>query len=384
LKIAFLMPVLDRGGITTAIAAITESLAQNPDYEIEILTNTRTLPEWAGFSDSVRLVPLSKRIRIPSLPGLRVEKTRQAIQISSGLVGYLRRKKPDVVVSFQAGSVLVIAAKIARYSGKIIIRESSTPSLASRFPRPILSGVKLLLKGWANRRADTVITLTPGSAVEVIERLRVSPGNVISIPNPINADRIGKRAAQTPEIPIPDMEEIPIIVWVGRFSPEKDATSAIRAFSLVLEQRQARLLLIGDGNQRQELVSLVNELGISEQVTFINWTENAHAYMASSTVFVNTSKFEGLGNALIEAQACGIPVVSTDAPYGPRMILDDGNAGTLVSVGSAAEIAVAILTYIENPELRRAHVAKATELLARFAPEKIANQYEEIMRPHQD
>jgi glycosyltransferase involved in cell wall biosynthesis len=142
-----------------------------------------------------------------------------------------------------------------------------------------------------------------------------------------------------------------LIVSVGRLSPEKDQRTLIRAMALMPADLNWRLAVVGDGAQRSALETLVRELGLADRIAFVGQVADPFAFMMRARVAVCTSIYEGLCNALIEALACGTPVVSTNCPYGPFEILQGGRFGTLTPVGDAQALAKAIASaLIDKPE----------------------------------
>ena len=135
-----------------------------------------------------------------------------------------------------------------------------------------------------------------------------------------------------------------MILGVGRLTPQKDFPTLIRAFARVRRQRPARLVIVGEGRPeaRAALMRLAAELGCAEDVSLPGFTHNPFCYMAHAGVFVLSSLHEGLPGVLIQALACGAPVVSTDCPSGPREILEGGRYGRLVALGDDAAMAEAI------------------------------------------
>jgi glycosyltransferase involved in cell wall biosynthesis len=144
---------------------------------------------------------------------------------------------------------------------------------------------------------------------------------------------------------------------------------------IVRERIASRLLIVGDGELRREAEHLINELGLEESVDIVGFVDNPFKYMAHSTVYAMSPRYEGLGNVYIEAQVCGLPIVSTDCPGGPREILLDGEAGLLVPVGDVNALAGAIIRYLESPQLAARHVAKGKENLSRFQSDLVADKY---------
>ena len=141
----------------------------------------------------------------------------------------------------------------------------------------------------------------------------------------------------------------PVVLGVGRLTRQKDFSTLIRAFAEVRRHGPARLIILGDGEDRSALEALVGELGIAVDVALPGFRENAMAYMARSALFVLSSAWEGLPTVLIEALAVGTRVLSTDCRSGPREILGDGALGALVPVGDVPAMATAILRELHRP-----------------------------------
>jgi len=140
----------------------------------------------------------------------------------------------------------------------------------------------------------------------------------------------------------------PLLLAVGRLQMQKDYPTLIRAFAQVRQSRRARLLILGEGKERLMLEALIKKLGLEEDVSLPGFVMNPYAYMARASLFVLSSRWEGLPTVLIEALCCGTPVVSTDCPSGPREILRDGQYGQLVPVAQADALAKAIETTLAD------------------------------------
>jgi glycosyltransferase involved in cell wall biosynthesis len=142
--------------------------------------------------------------------------------------------------------------------------------------------------------------------------------------------------------------EPPVILGVGRLTVQKDFPTLIRAFARVRQKRNARLLILGEGELRSELNALVAELGLQADVALPGFVENPFVFMRHASLFVLSSAWEGFGNVLVEAMACGMPVVSTDCPSGPAEILQNGKWGRLVPVGDVQALSEALLATLEE------------------------------------
>ena len=173
--------------------------------------------------------------------------------------------------------------------------------------------------------------------------------------------------------------DIPIIISVGRLALPKGFDTLIRAFNIVEKKMKARLVILGEGDKREELEGLIEELGLQDKVWLPGYIKNPYAYVKKADVFVLSSLFEGLPNVLIEALAMGIPCVSTKCKSGPKEILLNGKGGHLVDVGDAEKMAEAIIESLVNKEETIEMLQNAMGMLYRFTPEEVGKQYLEVI-----
>lgn len=135
---------------------------------------------------------------------------------------------------------------------------------------------------------------------------------------------------------------------------------------------------MGEGEDRGRLEYLIKELKLENDVSLLGFVENPYAYMQRSDVFVLSSRWEGFGNVLVEAMACGCPVVSTNCPSGPAEILGNGEYGILVPVGDVEKMAKSIIKILTNKELREELSNKALKRAKEFHVEKAVEKYLQI------
>ena len=140
-----------------------------------------------------------------------------------------------------------------------------------------------------------------------------------------------------------------MILAVGRLSAQKDFATLLEAFAKVARARLVRLIVLGEGEERESLSALADELGAASDVDLPGFAQNPYAYMSAADLFVLSSKWEGSPNVLVEAMACGTPVVSTNCPSGPEEILADGAYGPLVPVGDVDGLAEAMIELLDSP-----------------------------------
>ena len=156
---------------------------------------------------------------------------------------------------------------------------------------------------------------------------------------------------------------------------QKDFPTLLRAFARLRKQQPARLVILGEGKIKAALIALATELGILQDVALPGFVNNPLAWMSRSSVFVLSSVWEGFPGVLIEAMACGCPVVSTDCPSGPAEILNGGEYGRLVSMGDDGALAEAILTTLKKPLDSTKLRARAAE----FSVERALDKYLEVL-----
>lgn len=228
-------------------------------------------------------------------------------------------------------------------------------------------------------RADALVAVSRGAADELARTLEMDPAGVHVIPNSVPLAGIERLSGVEAPHPWFRAGEPPVVLSAMRAAPPKDPGTLIEAFARVRRGRLARLAFLGAFPKpyRAELRALAARLGVAEDVAFLGFDENPYRFMRRATVVALSSRHEALPLTLIEAMACGTPVVSTDSPHGPREILEDGRWGALTPVGDAAALARALEETLDGKHppaealMRRA---------ADFSPERAADDYEALFR----
>ena len=204
--------------------------------------------------------------------------------------------------------------------------------------------------------ADAIVAVSKTVADDLGSVAGIPRHSITTIYNPVVTPSLPSRACESTDHSWFAPGAPPVVLSVGRLAPVKDFPALVRAFARVRAVRDARLMILGEGKdapetarRRAELMVLAAELGIGCDVELPGFAPNPLAYMARAAVFVLSSTWEGFGNVLVEALACGCPVVSTDCPSGPAEILDRGRYGRLVPVGDDAAMAEAILATLDAP-----------------------------------
>jgi glycosyltransferase involved in cell wall biosynthesis len=227
------------------------------------------------------------------------------------------------------------------------------------------------------RKADCIIAVSEGVADDLVSVAGLARSEIRVIYNPVVTPELVARAEEPLVHPWLVPGAAPVVLGAGRLSPQKDFATLLRAFAQVRAARPVRLIILGEGELRGQLEAQAAALGVSEDIQFPGFVDNPYAYMRRAGVFVLSSAWEGFGIVLVEAMACGAPVVSTDCPVGPAEILDGGRYGPLVPVGDGGALAQSILSMLDRPMDPERLRARAGD----FALDKIGRQYLEVLCP---
>lgn len=318
------------------------------------------------------LSEVDKGVRLVDLGGKRVSAALPA------LVRYLRAERPDVLMSTlsHVNVMALVAKKIAGVATLVVVREASTPSAERvKWSSPKAALARLMMNA-SYRSADGVVAVSAGVAESIREIAGLPEDRVATLYNPVVTPGLAQLSEQSVSHAFLDPKVAPVILNVGSLREVKDHETLIRAFRVVVDRMDARLLILGEGPERRRLESLVAELGLDGRVDMPGFDSNPFAYMSRSDLYALTSRREGLPGALIQALACGLPAVSTDCRSGPREVLENGSLGALVPVGDFEALAEAMLRALRHPPERRDLIAHS----ARYDAERVIDGYVEYFR----
>jgi len=336
--IAFFLPSVRGGGAQRVIVNLIQGMVER-GLPVDLVLTT---------AEGVFLDQIPPAVRIFDLRAGRL------IRSIGPLARYLRRERPRVLVSSMthANLIALSAARLAGRSTPVMVTEHDTMSRSTRHYGPLTRVVwpHILQLGYAGAR--WVVAVSRGAADDFARSSGVPRERIHVAYNPVITPTILAQARQRPDHPWLAPGEPPVVLGVGRLTRQKDFPTLIRAFAAARQRHPARLIILGEGEDRPLLEGLARELGVADEVALPGFRANAMAFMATAAVFVLSSEWEGLPTVLIEALAAGTRVVSTDCPSGPREILQDGRLGALVPVGDAPALAAAIGAALESPAAR--------------------------------
>lgn len=355
-KISFFIPSLRGGGAERMFVNLANAFSEK-GFNVSLILAQKEGPYLSLINEKVNVVDLgASRVLFSLFP----------------LVKYLRKENPDYLLStLNHANIVAVMAKIFSFSKtKLIIRVPNYISISANVKEKIFAKVFY-------KKADKIIAISKGIKNDLVSTLGLSADKIEVIYNPVFEYSILEKFKENIDHPYFKSEKNKIFLGVGRLTYQKDFETLLRAFSKINKKlKNTKLIILGEGEDREKLQELIIERGLKNDVSIPGFADNPYAYMAKSDVFVLSSRFEGFGNVIVEAMACGTSVVSTDCPSGPREILEDGKFGKLVSVGDYKEMAKAIEETLENSMDSKILQKRAKD----FDIEKISEKYLSLMK----
>lgn len=290
------------------------------------------------------------------------------------LARLLRRESPQILLSTSSGANLIacLARALARRPTRLVLSERN---VLFRGQGRLKQRLQALLKRWLYRRADCVTAVSRGVADDLRRHLRLPPERLRVVYNPVLTPDLEELAAAAPPHPWLAGAD-PVILGAGRLVPAKGFDHLLRSFAELGPEPAARLVILGEGPERQALERLSESLGVADRVALAGFALNPFCFLSRCAVFVLSSRFEGLPGVLIQAMACGAAVVATDCPAGPAEIVTDGVDGFLVPVDDRRAMVARVARLLEDDSLRSRIGRAARRSARRFSLEAVLGGYE--------
>jgi glycosyltransferase involved in cell wall biosynthesis len=355
--LAVLLASIPMGGVGKMRVHLVNEIARR-GYRVELVLADLDSPYMGMVDSSIR------KTKIP---------TSHALMGVPSVAAYLLRARPRVLLTqrIRVNILGLRAHALVRSSARrfVTVNVNMTSKLAGHSPAKRAVELARLKRYYP--RNDGIIAVSRGVAQDAAALIGCPLERIHVCPNPTVTPELTRLAAEPLDHPWFAAGCPPVVLGVGRLFPQKDFPTLIRAFATLRAKRACRLVILGEGPQRPNLEALVAELGLAADVQLPGFVSNPYQYMGRAGVFVLSSLFEGLPNALTEALAVGAPLVSTDCPDGPREILEDGKHGSLVPVGDVETLSQAIARALDSPSPRAQRQAAAQ----RYTIERSASAY---------
>jgi glycosyltransferase involved in cell wall biosynthesis len=375
IKLLFLLPTYTFGGAERTSLNLLNGIDKSR-FRICLVTSKNI---YQNFQN----IDIEKFLSIEDLGmGVWFNSLRRFMHDMKKVVFLLKTEKPDIAFGMMhyPSSLLVFAKKLYGLDVKVIVspRGPSTEYL-KYFEKKFFR--KIYLKGIFSffcKYADGLVIASHGMKEECIRHFHADSARTIVIPNSVDFYEIKIKAEENIDIDIPSGFQL--ISTSGRLEREKNIPFLLKAFSLIRKTEKIRLMIIGDGTERKNLERLSRELNIEEDVVFVGYQGNPYKFIKRSDIFVHTCLFEGFANSIIEAMACGVPVITVDCPYGPKDIIKHGENGYLVPMNDEEALIRSIKTLLHDRALRISLAQRGSERALDFSTNTMVENYENFFK----
>jgi glycosyltransferase involved in cell wall biosynthesis len=288
---------------------------------------------------------------------------------------YLRQERPELLITANAyidimGVVTRSLARVATQQAITIHTARSADDMAGKVRlKQVYDG----LCRWFYPQAKHIIAVSEAVARDSKDYFRLP--NVKVIYNPVVTPSLYSKSTGNPQHPFFYNKTAPVLLAIGRLTTQKDFGTLLRAFAEIRKRQTAKLLILGEGEDRPMLETLAHDLNITQDLSMPGFVDNPYPYIKQSDVLISSSAWEGLPTVLIEALALGTPVVATDCPGGSNEILQGGVYGPLVSMKNPTALAQAVINTLASPP----DPTKLKERGQGFSMEASATHYLELL-----
>lgn len=328
-KYCLFIPSLGGGGAEKVVAILASYLANKKNVEVFLVVQNLDGVYWELINENVKIVNLNQT---------------RALKSIIPLAKWIKNNKPDVVFSAlsHVNVVASIAQKISGHKCKLILSEHST---VSHLPMLKKNRYKFIFKFFYNR-ANYIVAVSNGVKTDLIETLALDPNKINVINNPVCPNVIKNEKIDL--IKFFKKQPDKLILSIGRLEPEKNYLNLLKAFNNL--DNNYCLVILGEGSEREILEKYIVNNNLSKRIILPGFVKDPFVWINSADIFVSSSNIEGFGNAIVEAMAYGLNIVSTDC-VGPREILVDGKYGLLVEKDNPNALTLGMFKILNNPNL---------------------------------
>lgn len=351
------------GGAELCAAELAAGLARH-GYAVDLVVFRDVNERTPALPSAVRLLPLQKPRALAAFPDL---------------VRYISREQPAALVGTgDAVNWLLVAARMAsRARPRLALWQQSPLYWALDRRESIKKQLTPRVNRVFYRHADAVVAVSHGLVRDLERIVGLDPSRVRVIRPGVISPRLFELAAAPVDLqgffPSPD-PATRVVVSAGHLQERKGHETLLRAIHRARKVENARLLILGEGNQRGRLTDLGKELGLGDALAMPGWLANPYPAFRAADLVAMASWWEASPRVLVEALALGTPVVSTDCDYGPREILQGGRLGRLVPVRDDEAMAEAILATLQEPR-RPAPI----EALREYTEDEMVRRFAEVL-----
>ncbi len=358
MKIMFFIPGLGSGGAERVISILANSLAEK-GIEIDIVSICNDKCVYNINTEINRI-----NLDMDKFNGNKISKIIERLKRIRLIT---KNKKPDIIISFLSEVNIDVCFALLGIKTPIIVSERNDPKIDPK------SKIKQILRKIAYMNASGYVFQTDDAQNYFSNKIKRKSKIIM---NPLSEN--------LPTVNFEEREKR--IVSVGRLNNQKNYPMTFKAFQkFSKEYPEYTLEIYGEGNLKDDLTQLIKEMNLTEKIILKGFCSNVHKEVKNAAMFVMSSDFEGMPNALIEAMAMGIPSISTDCPCGgPKMLIKDKENGLLVPVGNSQLLLEAMKYYADFPSEARKTSEKSVLIKEKLNKAEIVNQWfnyiEEIIK----
>lgn len=366
-KIYILLPAMNDGGAERAFINLANEMHARKSAHIEFLL----IKKEGVYLDIVD----------PGIAVRELYKGDEPLFSFPSLIKVLKTEQPDLLISsLPIADLLAIWARmwLGRKAPRHMIATQNMRADQFKGYKALRSRIKALCMLFFYRRADLFAAVSQAVASELQTLFDVPHKKIRVIPNSVDLAHIQKQRNAKPDHPwLEEGRDYKVLIAVGRLVAQKDYPTLIKAFKNVQGKKDARLIILGEGPERETLQKMIDEEGLGNKIDLAGFRKNPFALVAASDAFVLSSAWEGFGNVIIEALSVGTPVIATRCPGAPREILDEGTFGHLADVKDPEHLAEKILKSLDgdHPE-KEVLMKRASE----YSIEAVTDLYDAYFR----
>lgn len=350
MRITFVIGSLEAGGAQRTVVLLCEGLLSQ-GHHVSVVTFNGSEKDFFELPKGIERTALCISSCLQTL--IKFTRLRRGILAT----------KPDVIVSFIETMNIMVLFAMWGTKVPVVVSERSNPKSYK------ISVIWKWLRWWIYQKTDRIIVQTKAVSNYFLPKFQ---GKLSVIPNPVIPPRTSEGFTEFPPKPF--------LIAVGRLYYYKGYDLLLKAFArLKTSYPDWSLIILGEGPARVEIEALGLELELGDSISLMGTVGNPYDFLVHADLFVMSSRFEGFPNALCEAMACGLPVISTDCPSGPQEIIRNGEDGILVENENANALFEAMDQLMSDKKEQKRLGSNASQIVERFSLKKIVGLWEEMI-----
>jgi glycosyltransferase involved in cell wall biosynthesis len=384
-RIAFLIPTLYGGGAERVTSELSSNIPDDIAQYLVLFEDKISYPYKASLIVLNADSSISRNLFV---------KLGQILKRFIRFRRVVKMIKPDTVFSLLQGNAVNMLVKLSLPASgyRAVISERTATSNIELITKGLYGFLNRTIMRMLYNRADSIIAVSEGIREDLSANFGIKKDKIRVVYNPVDTDKLCMLAGEDVAHPWFSAKDMPVIINMGRLTAQKNQKDLLTAFLEVRKKTSCRLVIIGEGDLKDELVKLSEALGIASDVLFLGFQKNPFKYISRSDIFVLSSSFEGFPNALAESMAVGCPVISSDCPTGPREILAPGTQGlsdpgtpvyarygVLFKAGDIKAMTSGIERLLEDNGLRADYARLGRSRMMDFNIKKTVENYMEIL-----